>query len=101
MQELERWQNSHQAILFDTRGVLQALENVHGQMMEQLIEHVQSHKEELMEGDFALGDFTDRYGPRLAHLNTILSILRPLAALAAQQQAETKHRTQQQDSGNT
>lgn len=100
MHELERWQNSHQAILFDTRGVLQALEGVHGQIMEHLIEHVHNHKDELMEGDFALGDFTDRYGPKLAHLNTILSILRPLAALAAQQQAEAKNRPQQQEGGN-
>jgi hypothetical protein len=48
-----------------------------------------------MEGDFALGDFTDRYGPRLAHLNTILSILRPLAALAQQQQAEARNKPQE------
>lgn len=99
MQELERWQASHSTVLFDTRGVLQALEGVHGQIMEQLVEHVQNNKDELMEGDFALGDFTDRYGPRLAHLNTILSLLRPLAAMAAQQQAEAKNRPQQQQEG--
>ena len=34
----------------------------------------------LMEGDFSLSDFVDRFGPRLAHLNTMLAILRPLAA---------------------
>jgi len=94
-QELERWQASHQDLLFDTRGVLQALEGVHGQIMGQLVEHVHEHKDELMEGDFALGDFTDRYGPKLAHLNTILSILRPLAALAAQQQAEARNKPQE------
>ncbi|MFM7593173.1 MAG: hypothetical protein ACKO85_15400 [Isosphaeraceae bacterium] len=94
-QELERWQASHQDVLFDTRGVLQALEGVHGQIMAHLVEHVHEHKEDLMEGDFALGDFTDRYGPKLAHLNTILSILRPLAALAAQQQAEARIKPQE------
>ncbi|MCY2936075.1 MAG: hypothetical protein WCJ40_03735 [Planctomycetota bacterium] len=94
-QELERWQNSHQSILFDTRGVLQSLEQVHGQIIEQLVNHVHEHQTDLMEGDFALGDFTDRYGPRLAHLNTILSILRPLAALAQHQQAEARNKPQE------
>ena len=28
----------------------------------------------------ALSDFVDRFGPRLAHLNTMLAVLRPLAA---------------------
>ena len=34
----------------------------------------------LKSGDFALTDFVDRFGPRLAHLNTMLAVLRPLAA---------------------
>ncbi len=38
------------------------------------------HHENLVEGDFALSDFVDRFGPRLAHLNTMLAVLRPLAA---------------------
>ena len=94
-QELERWQSNHQNILFDTRGVLQALEQVHGQIMEQVVNLVHEKHDELMEGEFALGDFTDRFGPRLAHLNTILSILRPLAAMAQQQQAEARNKPQE------
>ena len=37
--------------------------------------------------DFSLSDFVDRFGPRLAHLNTMLAVLRPLAA--AQKKAES------------
>lgn len=93
--ELERWQNNHQNMIFDSRGVLQALEQVHGQIMEHLVNTVHEKQDELMEGEFALGDFTDRYGPRLAHLNTILSILRPLAALAQQQQEQARNKPQE------
>jgi hypothetical protein len=91
-QELERWQNSHQAVLFETRGVLKTLEQVHGQIMEQLVAFVHENETELMDGEFTLADFTDRFGPRLGHLNTILSVLRPLAALAQHQQAETRNK---------
>ncbi len=99
MQELERWQNSHQAVLFETRGVLKTLEQVHGQIMEQLVGFVQENETDLMEGEFTLADFTDRFGPRLGHLNTILSVLRPLAALAQHAQAETRNKPREEGTG--
>ena len=48
--------------------------------MGELVNHVADNHENLVEGDFALTDFVDRFGPRLAHLNTMLAVLRPLAA---------------------
>lgn len=78
--ELERWQNSHEGVVENCRDALGQLEGVHASLMSDLAEYVDENHENLVEGDFALSDFVDRFGPRLAHLNTMLAVLRPLAA---------------------
>ena len=76
--ELERWQQSHGTVVSDCKEALGQLENVHSALMGDLASYVADHHENLVEGDFALSDFVDRFGPRLAHLNTMLAVLRPL-----------------------
>ena len=34
----------------------------------------------LMDGEFMLNEFVDRFGPRLAHLNGVLQVLAQLSA---------------------
>lgn len=80
--ELERWQVGHDGVIDACRDSLGKLEQVHAALMGELTEYVSEHQENLLEGDFALTDFVDRFGPRLAHLNTMLAVLRPLAAAA-------------------
>jgi hypothetical protein len=45
--------------------------------------------EDLVDSDFMLNEFVDRYGPRLAHLNGILQVLAQLGSnpAAAEQPA--------------
>jgi hypothetical protein len=78
--ELERWQSSHDPILESCRETLGRLEQVHAALMSDLSSYVEENQDNLLEGDFALSDFVDRFGPRLAHINTMLAVLRPLAA---------------------
>jgi hypothetical protein len=78
--ELERWQHSHEGVIEDCRGALGQLETVHAALMADLARYVDENHENLVEGDFSLSDFVDRFGPRLAPLNTMLAVLRPLAA---------------------
>jgi len=78
--ELERWQNSHEDVLESCRDTLTRLEQVHAALMGDMANYVEDNHENLLEGDFSLSDFVDRFGPRLAHLNTMLAVLRPLAA---------------------
>jgi hypothetical protein len=78
--ELERWQAGHEHILDTCRETLGKLEQVHASLMAELAIYVDDNHENLLEGDFSLSDFVDRFGPRLAHLNTMLAVLRPLAA---------------------
>jgi hypothetical protein len=78
--ELERWQNGHDSVLDHCKESLTNLEQVHAALMGELANYVSENHENLIDGDFALTDFVDRFGPRLAHLNTMLAVLRPLAA---------------------
>jgi hypothetical protein len=78
--ELERWQNGHEPVLESCRETLGRLEQVHASLMGDLANYVEDNHDNLLEGDFSLSDFVDRFGPRLAHLNTMLAVLRPLAA---------------------
>jgi chromosome segregation ATPase len=78
--ELERWQNGHERVLEHCKDSLSSLEQVHAALMGELANYVSENHENLIDGEFALTDFVDRFGPRLAHLNTMLAVLRPLAA---------------------
>jgi hypothetical protein len=78
--ELERWQAGHDPVLEGCRESLTQLEQVHAALMGELTNHVKDNYENLLDGEYALTDFVDRFGPRLAHLNTMLAVLRPLAA---------------------
>jgi hypothetical protein len=78
--ELERWQQSHDGVVDHCKEALGQLEQVHASLMRDMAEYVSENHENLVDGDFALSDFVDRFGPRLAHLNTMLAVLRPLAA---------------------
>ncbi len=80
--ELERWQAGHDRVIEQCRESLGQLEQVHSALMGELVNHVADNHENLVEGDYALTDFVDKFGPRLAHLNTMLAVLRPLAAAA-------------------
>jgi hypothetical protein len=78
--DLERWQNGHGAVIEACKATLTRLEQVHASLMAELTEYAEEHHENLLDGDFSLSDFVDRFGPKLAHLNTMLAVLRPLAA---------------------
>ncbi|MGE3821511.1 MAG: hypothetical protein AB7I30_19035 [Isosphaeraceae bacterium] len=78
--DLERWQHSHDRVLDNCKEALGNLEQVHAALLTELTAYVEENQENLLDGEFALTDFVDRFGPRLAHLNTMLAVLRPLAA---------------------
>ncbi len=80
MADLERWQQSHAPVLDVCKDTLGRLEQVHAALLGELATYVEENYECLLEGDFSLSDFVDKFGPRLAHLNTMLAVLRPLAA---------------------
>jgi len=85
--ELERWQNGHEQVLEHCKETLGNLEQVHAALMSEMANYVSENHENLVDGEYALTDFVDRFGPRLAHLNTMLAVLRPLAASVKKSEA--------------
>src|SRR4051794_24556540 len=78
--ELERWQNGHESVLEHCKESLGTLEEAHARLRGGLANSVSENHENLTHAEFALADLVDLFGPRLAHLNTMLAVLRPLAA---------------------
>jgi hypothetical protein len=89
MSELERWQQGHEHVIDGCRESLGHLEQVHAALMGELANYVRENYENLLDGEYALTDFVDRFGPRLAHLNTMLAVLRPLAAAVRKPETTT------------
>ena len=87
--DLERWQSGHESVLDHCRDTLGNLEQVHAALMGELANYVTENHENLLDGEFALTDFVDRFGPRLAHINTMLAVLRPLAVPMKKSDAPT------------
>jgi hypothetical protein len=85
--ELERWQAGHENVIERCRETLPQLEQVHAALMGELAIYVEENLDNLLEGEFTLTDFVDKFGPRLAHLNTMLAVLRPLAAANRKQES--------------
>ena len=78
--DLERWQSQHKSVLGQCEESLANLEQVHASLMQTLSQYIHDNQENLLDNDYVLGDFVDRFGSKIAHLNTMLAILRPLAA---------------------
>jgi hypothetical protein len=86
--DLERWQAGHEGVIENCKDALAKLEQVHASLMGELATYVDENHDNLLEGDFALSDFVDRFGPRLAHLNTMLAVLRPLTTALKKQEGQ-------------
>jgi hypothetical protein len=78
---LARWQKEFPNLGESCRKSLPVLERTYGKMIADLTEHLEQDDDPL-ETDFALQEFLDRYGMRLAQLGTILNLVAPLAEAA-------------------
>jgi hypothetical protein len=65
------------------RAAAEALSNVQTEFLHMLTEEITDNAEGMMEGEFVLNEFVDRFGPRLAHLNGVLQVLSQLSANVA------------------
>ena len=65
------------------RKAMPSLERSFGQLITELTNCV-NDDDEAIDNDFALQEFLDRYGMRLAQLGNILNMVAPLAEAASQ-----------------
>ena len=57
------------------------LSKVQAEFLENLTREIGENFDNLVEGEFMLTEFIDRFGPRMAHLNGILQVLSQLSAV--------------------
>jgi len=79
--ELNQWRNAHPALAGACREAAEALTRVQIEYLQRLTEEINDTSDDLVEGDFMLNEFIDRYGPRLAHLNGVIQVLAQLSSV--------------------
>jgi hypothetical protein len=78
--ELGQWKQANPRLARNCRMAAEALGKVQAEFLESLTAEVSSNYENLLDGEFMLNEFVDRFGPRMAHLNGLLQVLSQLSA---------------------
>lgn len=76
--ELQQWKNANPDLARSCRQAAETLSRVQTRFLDNLTEEITYNEENLLEGEFMMNEFVDRFGPRLAHLNGVLQVLAQL-----------------------
>jgi hypothetical protein len=78
--ELGQWKQANPELARGCRVAAEALGQVQIEFLNGMTREINENVDALMDGDFMLNEFVDRFGPRLAHLNGVLQILAQLSS---------------------
>jgi hypothetical protein len=78
--ELGQWKQANPRLARNCRKAAEALGKVQTEFLSSITREIGDNYENLMEGEFMLNEFVDRFGPRMAHLNGLLQVLSQLSA---------------------
>ena len=90
-QELGQWKQANPRLARNCRAAAEALGKVQTEFLDSLTREIGDSYENLMEGEFMLNEFVDRFGPRMAHLNGLLQVLSQLSATPNPASAPNTH----------
>jgi hypothetical protein len=79
--ELGQWKEQNPILARRCRLAAEALGRVQTEFIETMAIEVNENHEAMMDGEFVLNEFVDRFGPRLAHLNGVLQLLAQLSSV--------------------
>jgi hypothetical protein len=77
--ELSQWREANPELARNCQLASETLRRVQGEFIRQLTEEIFDSEDALLDGEFMLNEFVDRFGPRLAHLNGVLQVLSQLS----------------------
>lgn len=77
-QELGQWKQANPEVARSCRIAAEALSKVQLEFLSTMTREIDENSDVLLDGDFMLNEFVDRFGPRLAHLNGMLQVLAQL-----------------------
>lgn len=80
MTELQQWKDANPQLAQACREAAETLSRVQVQFLETMTEEIADSQESLLDSDFMLSEFVDRFGPRMAHLNGVLQVLAQLGS---------------------
>ena len=76
--ELQQWKDANPALSRACRRAAETLSEVQTEFLQSITDEIDDSGEHLVEGEYMLNEFIDRFGPRMAHLNGILQVLAQL-----------------------
>lgn len=79
--ELNQWREAHPYLANSCREAAEALSRVQVEFLDRMTEDINDAGDDMLEGEFMLNEFVDRYGPRLAHLNGVIQVLAQLSSV--------------------
>ena len=86
---LARWREDFPDLPDSCQQALPVLERSYSALISELAEYLRQDGTETLDTDFALQEFLDKYGMRLAQLGTILNLVAPLAEASQQGESQT------------
>jgi hypothetical protein len=78
--ELGQWKEANPHLARRCRQAAESLSKVQTEFLKSLTREISDSFDALLDGEFMLNEFVDRFGPRLAHLNGVLQVLSQLSA---------------------
>ncbi len=78
--ELGQWKEANPLLARRCRAAAEALSQVQTEFLHNLTVEINDNYENMLDGEFVLNEFVDRFGPRLAHLNGVLQLLSQLSS---------------------
>ena len=76
--ELKAWREANPALADSCRQAAESLAKVHTEFLASVAREAFDNAEDFADSEFALGEFIDRFGPRLAHFNGVLQLFAQL-----------------------
>lgn len=76
--ELKAWKEANPQLAQSCRRAAEALTSVHTEFLASIAREAAEGAEDFAISEYALGEFIDRYGPRLAHFNGVLQLFAQL-----------------------
>ena len=81
--ELGQWKQANPRLAKNCRLAADILGKAQTEFLDTLTSEINENAEDLLDGEFVMNEFVDRFGPRLAHLNGVLQVLSQLGSLPA------------------
>lgn len=78
--ELKAWKEANPELAKSCRQAAESLAKVHTEFLAGIARDAAENAEDFTDSEYALGEFIDRYGPRLAHFNGVLQLFAQLGA---------------------